>query len=239
MRPRIGLTSSSIDNPVSTAPRRCGVNCTYLEWVTNAGGAPLMLPNVAPDAAAAMLDACDGLLLTGGDDVAPLLYGREPERAMGQIDSPRDNFELPLARLALERGLPILGICRGIQLLNVAAGGTLRQDLASDADATVQHRMKTAGGPAVHHSIDIVAGSRLHRLVGHERLAVNSYHHQAVERVADGFQATATAADGVIEALEPVDDRNILAVQWHPEVMPSEQAESRAMFAWLIEAARG
>lgn len=239
MRPRIGLSSSSIDAGAATSARRCGVNCTYLDWVTREGGAPLMLPNVDPDAATAMLDACDALLLTGGDDVAPLLYGREPERQMGQVDAPRDEFELPLARLALERGMPILGICRGIQLLNVAAGGTLRQDLASDPAATVQHRMKTAGGPAVHHSIDIVPGSRLHTLVGHERMAVNSYHHQAVDDVADGFQATATSADGVIEALEPIDDRNILAVQWHPEVMPCERAESRALFAWLIEAAKG
>lgn len=198
-----------------------------------------MLPNVDPDAAAAMLDACDGLLLTGGDDVAPLLYGEEPQPGLGDIDAPRDTFELPLCRLALERGLPILGICRGIQLLNVAAGGTLRQDLVSDQSATVQHRMKTAGGPAVHHTLGIVPGSRLHRLIGSERLAVNSYHHQAVGRIAEGFQVTATTADGVIEAIEPIDGRNIIGVQWHPEVMGFEVDASRVLFTWLIEAARG
>ena len=239
MRPRIGLTSSSIDTGSALSPRRDAVNFTYLDWVTREGGAPLMLPNVDPDAAAAMLDACDGLLLTGGEDVSPLWFGREPEKQMGIIDVPRDSFELPLAKLALERELPILGICRGIQLLNVAAGGTLRQDLVHDPSSTVQHRMKTAGGAAVHHTITIVPGSRLHRLVGHETMAVNSYHHQAVDELADGFQVVAKAADGVVEAIEPVDERNILAVQWHPEVMPHDRAETRALFAWLIEAAKG
>ncbi len=239
MRPKIGLTCSTIDTGSTLTPLRAAVNTTYLDWVVREGGAPLLLPNVDPEAAADMLAACDGLLLTGGDDIAPLLYGREPEKQMGGIDVPRDAFELPLAKLALARGVPILGICRGIQTLNVAAGGTLRQDLGGDPAATVQHRMKTAGGATVHHTVAITAGSRLHKLVGHDAMAVNSYHHQAVDEPADGFQATATAADGVIEAIEPIDERNILAVQWHPEVMPADRAESRALFAWLIDAANG
>lgn len=237
MRPRIGLSSSTIDSGGPPHGLKCGVNHTYLRWVSEVGGLSVVLPNIEPEAAGELLDLCDALLLTGGNDIAPLHYGTEPHRHLGSIDVPRDRFELPLARLALERGLPILGICRGVQTLNVAAGGTLRQDLRSDPEATVQHSMASSGGTTVHHTIAITPGSLLHRLVGQESLAINSYHHQAVERVADGFTAVATAADGVIEAIEASDGRPFIGVQWHPEVLPGDPPATRALFAWLVEAA--
>lgn len=240
MRPKIGLTSASIDQGGLPFNLKCGVNRTYVDWIVKSGGLPLVLPITVPDdeVAGEMLDSCDALLLSGGRKLSPLYYGHEPQPHFGEMDPPRDAFELPLARLALARGLPILGICRGIQMLNVAAGGTLRQVLPQDPTVTVQHRMAVAGGPAPHHTVQIEPGSRLHQLVGQSRLAVNSYHDQAVGDVGAGLRPVAHAMDGVIEAIEASDGRPLLAVQWHPEALPGEPAATQAIFGWLMEAAR-
>ena len=127
-------------------------------------------------------------------------------------------------------------ICRGIQVLNVAAGGTLRQDLGSDAAATVQHRMSAVGGRCVHHHVTLASGSRLAGMLGAERLAVNSYHHQAVDRLGEGLTVTATAEDGTIEGLEAAGESFVIAVQWHPEVMGADHEPSARLFAAFIAA---
>ncbi len=236
MAPRIGITASSGDGADGSYNQRVAVNTSYVQWIERHGGLPLVLPNVSPDLADALLDSLDGLLLSGGADVHPLLYDTEPHAKLGTIDVPRDRFELPLARRALARELPILGICRGIQVLNVAAGGTLRQDLPSDPAATVQHAMRATGGPTAHHRLSLVPGTRLGALLGTDPVAVNSYHHQAVDRVAAGFRVAARAADQVIEAIEGCGERFLVGVQFHPEVMPPGTAVSEALFEAFLTA---
>ena len=237
MTPLIGVTMSTGNNDGGSWWLTSSTNRSYTDWVVRAGGAPLCLPN--PDTALIdrYLDSIDGLLLTGGEDVAPLLYGQEPAKGMGTVDVPRDRFELPLARAALARSLPIFGICRGIQLLNIAAGGTLLQDLNSQPDRG-QHQMRASGGRTVHHNIDIEPGSRLAGVLGAERLAVNSYHHQAVAEVGSGLCVTARALDGTVEALEGEGQRYLLAVQWHPEVMEPDHEPTARLFDAFIAACR-
>ncbi|MCC7492516.1 MAG: gamma-glutamyl-gamma-aminobutyrate hydrolase family protein [Fimbriimonadaceae bacterium] len=238
MRPRIGITSSTGDGPGGSYNQRNCVNTSYIAWVERHGGLPLLLPNTVPDRAAECLQTLDGLLLSGGEDLHPRTYGREPLRGMGTVDVPRDAFEQPLIAAALASELPILGICRGIQALNVVAGGTLRQDLATDAGSTLQHRMSTTGGPLEQHRLQVVPGTRLHALLGDEPAWVNSYHHQAVDDLAPGFAVCGTASDGVVEAIERPGERFVLAVQFHPEVLPAGNRVSEALFAAFLSACR-
>lgn len=237
--PRIGLTTSTDDEGGGGPDRvRILTKTAYPKWVERAGGLPLLLPNLSPELAGPALDGLDGLLLTGGKDVHPLVYGAEPGKHLGTTDPQRDRFELPLIREALARGLPLLAICRGLQALNVATGGTLRQDLVHDRDATVQHRMDVVGENATHHTIELEAGSLLRGLLGADRVAVNSFHHQAADRLGDGLRVCARAMDGTIEALEGIDGRYVLAVQWHPEVMPADHHVTRALFESFVAACR-
>jgi putative glutamine amidotransferase len=236
MAPIIGLTASTNQGTSDTFWAASTVNRSYTEWIERAGGLPLLLPNPDPRHIDQILAAVDGLLFTGGADIAPLLYGAEPAKDLGTTDIPRDRFELPLGRAALAAELPILGICRGIQLLNVAAGGSLRQDLKGDPAAVVQHQMSVVGGRGVHHHVTVEPGTRLAGLVGSGRLAVNSYHHQAVDRLGPGLRVTARADDGTIEAIEGAGQRFLMAVQWHPEVMDPEHAPSAALFAAFVTA---
>ncbi len=238
MRPRVGLTCSTADNGDGSFAVRCLTNYSYLNWLERAGALPLLLPNLSPELVPEMLAGLDGLLLTGGADVAPRLYGAEPEQHMGAVDVPRDRFELPLAREALAGSLPLLGICRGIQTLNVAAGGTLRQDLVSDAAAWVQHGMRLVAGPTWQHTIVLEPDSRLRQMVGADEVPVNSYHHQAVRDLAPGLRVAARAKDGTIEAIEAPGDRFVLAVQWHPEVMDTGEPVSEAIFSAFVSACR-
>ncbi|MBI2297879.1 MAG: gamma-glutamyl-gamma-aminobutyrate hydrolase family protein [Armatimonadetes bacterium] len=235
MTPRIGVTTTTLAN-TGSYHTATGANGSYLGWLERAGALPVLIPNLAPELAGGYLDLLDGLLLTGGLDVHPLLFGAEPDKNLGEVDVPRDRFELPLVRQALERELPIFGICRGIQALNVAAGGTLRQDLVSDPVARLQHWQKPVGGPMVHHSVSVEPDSRLAGVVGQEKVAVNSYHHQAVDRVGEGLRAVGFALDGTIEAVEGTGEAFVLGVQWHPEVMGPEDAVSTALFDAFVAA---
>ncbi len=239
MNPRIGLTAATSDgSDPSPWARRQVVGQAYLTWLESRGAAPLVLPNVGPELVETLLEGLDGLLLTGGDDIQPLLFEQEPHPQLGGVDVPRDRFELPLIRRALELELPILGICRGIQALNVAAGGTLVQDVPSAPGTKVQHRMKTSGGPTTHHTIVVEPDSRLARVLGLAQTAVNSYHHQAVDRLGDGLRVAARTTDQVIEAIEGVGERFVLGLQWHPEVMPLDDPVSGALFDAFVEACR-
>lgn len=232
-RPRIGITISTGGAQSPKAER-------YAAAVRAAGGEPVWLP---PGAAvsARVLDDIDALLLSGGKDIDPELFGeRVVPDAHVEIDAPRDAAELSLARAALQSDCPILGICRGIQTLNVAAGGTLHQDLGlahHDARTHDQHGSGKAEWEPVH-PITIAEGSRLATLLHGMRAEVNSFHHQAVKAVASGFVVTATAPDGVIEALEDPHRPFVIAVQWHPERMVDRHADQRQLFAALIDAAR-
>jgi len=169
---------------------------------------------LAADRAAAALAAVRGLVLTGGEDVAPDRYGATPHPRLGDVDPVRDAAELALIAAARSRRLPILAICRGIQILNVALGGTLYQDLDSERPGLVPHSDETA-----RHGVRVAAGSLLERTLGMRSATVNSRHHQAIRDLAPGLKAVAWADDGVIEAAEPADANApwIVAVQWHPE----------------------
>ena len=192
----------------------------YLDALARAGAEPRVL-EPSRDGLPAVLDTCDGVLLTGGADVDPALYADPARHPTTVIDRARDDYELALTRAALDRGLPILAICRGVQVLNVAAGGTLVQDLPSEQPAALPHR--AGGAPdSVAHEVDVSPGTRLERLLGgqldaNHRVGVNSRHHQSVRTVAPGFRVSATAPDGVIEAIEQPDAPFCLGVQWHPE----------------------
>ncbi|HYB35409.1 MAG TPA: gamma-glutamyl-gamma-aminobutyrate hydrolase family protein [Mycobacterium sp.] len=204
----------------------------YLRGVTLAGGIAVLLPPqpVDPDIAERVLDGLDGLVITGGKDVDPAVYGQRPHPATDEPRQDRDAWEFTLLDDALHRGLPVLGICRGAQVLNVALGGTLHQHLPD----VIGHTGHQAGN-AVFSTLPVrtVAGTRLAGLIG-ESCDVQCYHHQAIDQLGEGLVVGAWDADGVIEALELPGDRFVLAVQWHPE----ESLEDLRLFAAIVDAAR-
>lgn len=218
---------------------RAGVNAAYLHSIVQAGGVPLVLSQIAGAAnAPRALDGCEALLLTGGEDVDPARYGVPPSRALGQVDPARDGFELALFDAARTRGLPVLGICRGIQVINVALGGTLWQDLPSERPGPVRH---DPGGArdARTHPVRLAPGSRAAQALGTTALIPNSFHHQAIRELAPGLVASGWTDDGLIEAVETDDASGwLLAVQWHPEEMHADaRAPERGLFAALVAAA--
>jgi len=195
---------------------RVALNIAYVRALTRAGLVPLLVPPVLdPEAACAALDRVQGLVLTGGEDVEPSRYGAPPHPKLGETDAARDAVELALIASAERRRLPILAICRGIQILNVALGGTLYQDLASErGGGSIDH-----SDAAARHGLRIEPESLLHRTLGTVGARVNSRHHQAIRELAPTLRATAWAEDGVIEGVEPAHRAApwTLAVQWHPE----------------------
>ena len=207
----------------------------YEASLTRAGG-QLHVIDPAVGHAAAVLDSVDALVLTGGADLDPRSYGEAPHETFCPAEAGRDAFELALARAALERGVPLLAICRGIQVLNVAAGGTLVQDIPSQVPGALDHHVDGAPS-AIAHEVWVTAGSALAALMADrlegDSLLVNSRHHQAVRTVAPGFTATATAPDGVIEAIERADLAFCVGVQWHPENF-WRTGEFRALFEGLV-----
>lgn len=222
--------------------RRVRLNAAYTSAVEAAGGVPLVLPPLAELAGAArVLDVADALLLTGGEDVDPERYGASHHPTVEVVSPERDATEIALVEAARRRSLPTLAICRGIQLLNVAFGGSLVQDIAAERPNSLPHDREGERTERVH-DLEIESGSRLARALGATHLAVNSLHHQAVDRVAEGLRATAWAPDGIIEGVEWVGDDRWWAVgaQWHPEELVAGSAPSpdRGLFRALIAEAR-
>ena len=238
-RPIIGVSSRKIYYTHNDRPYpRYGVSMHYMQAVEAAGGAPLMLPlTQSADVLNQILDVCDGLLLTGGFDVDPSWFGEEPHAKIEQINPLRDHTEMILTKDALQRDMPIFGICRGMQVLNVAAGGSLVQDIpAQMGENTLLHFQKlTEEYPS--HSIMVEPGSWLHHLTGEDKVRVNSYHHQCVKDMADGFKVTAYAPDGVPEAMSSEAHTFVHAVQWHPELTYSNLDFNLAVFRSHVEAA--
>ena len=194
---------------------RVALNTAYVRALTRAGLVPVLVaPLLDPDAACSVLDRVQGLVLSGGEDVEPARYGAEPHPKLGETDAARDAVEVALIAGAERRGLPVLAICRGLQILNVALGGTLYQDLASERPGPIDH-----ADTSVRHAVRVEPRTRVHRAVEAETAMVNTRHHQAIRDLAPGLRATAWAADGVIESVEPRDTNApwTLAVQWHPE----------------------
>jgi putative glutamine amidotransferase len=230
-RPRIGLTLDADDGG-----RRYALPASYVEAVLAAGGLPILLPH-AQDAAAAYLALLDGLVVTGGAfDVPPELYG-EPRRAgCGPTKPERTAFERDLLEAALAARLPVLGVCGGMQLLNVVRGGTLYQDLV--ADAGLRGHEQAAPKDVPSHEALIAEGTHLAALVGAGAIAVNSTHHQAVKDPGQGVLVSARAPDGVVEAIELPDLPFALGVQWHPEATVRHEPRHLALYRGLVQAAR-
>lgn len=218
---------------------RTRANVAYLDAARAAGLRPYILPVLAPDDAAAMLDGMAGLLLTGGEDVDPAHFGAEPHAALGEVHAARDAFELALVRAARDLRLPTLAICRGVQVANVALGGTLVQDIASEHAGALAHESGLARN-ARAHEMHVAPRSRLAAALGATRLLVNSMHHQSVADVASSLAAVARAPDGIIEGVEwPGDDWWMVGVQWHPEELTgTPDPWDRALFAAFARAVR-
>lgn len=216
---------------------RTGVNVGYVSCVAEAGGIPLVLsPAIGAGRAAEALDGCAGLLLSGGADIDPARYGAAPSPALGKVDPARDAFEFALLDAALARGIPVLAICRGLQLVNVASGGTLWQDLPSERPGVVPHEQAAARAVRTH-DVRLEPGTRTAEALGVASLRTNSMHHQAVRALGAGLRATGWAADGVIESLESDDAaRWLVAVQWHPEDLPGGGPDEGLFRAFLAAA---
>ena len=238
-RPLIGITTGPLPpRPPYTAGWR--QNRAYAQAVAAAGGLPVLLPLLDdPDTLRALYACLDGLLLPGGGDVDPARYGQRvrPECHVDGADALLDEVELRLARWALDDGRPLLGICRGQQVLNVAAGGTLYQDLAIEAPGSLAHRQPDARTELVH-AVAVAASSRLGAVLGAPALRVNSIHHQAVARLAPGLRAVAWAPDGIVEGVEVAHHPFALAVQFHPEeLVPGHEPSARLFRAFVAAAA--
>lgn len=233
--PRIGIPTGQL---VKNAIPRVAVPRTYVRAVEGAGGLPLLLPLTAdPELIGPMLDAVDGLLLAGGGDVDPQLYGEEPLPGLGQVDPERDLFEVALVKEALRRDLPVLGLCRGAQVINVAAGGTLYQDIPSQVQRALQHDQQA---PRWHptHEVRLEEETTLARIFNCPSLRVNSFHHQSVKMVTPDFRVSAKARDAVVEGIESREHRFVVGVQWHPECMVERFPVQRLLFSALVQAAR-
>lgn len=229
MKPFIGVTAMAEDNLTV-------LKHDYANSILQSGGIPLTIPFKCSDTdIGQILKAMDGLLLTGGPDVDPDYYGEEPLPALDKISPERDRLEIALTVQAIQQNKPIFAICRGMQVLNVAMGGSLYQDIHTQhGSPLLQHRQK-APRDHLSHQVSVVEQSLLHRIAGRARFKVNSFHHQAVKKAAPGFQVAATASDGIIEAIESSEHLFVLGVQWHPEDTAAVDTVSRRLFDRFVE----
>lgn len=237
-RPRIAVTSERHPAAGSTEARYDRVRTTYARCVGEAGGVPVIVPTIGtdPDLIAAYLDAADGLLFSGGEDIHPSFYGEIVLAGCGPIDERRDLFEVALFRGALERGMPVLGICRGMQLIAVGMGGSLYQDLSYCPGADGIH----AGGwqsQGAMPAVRLATGSLLRRIVGTASLPVNCHHHQLVKGLGHGCRVSAVSADGMIEGIEVTGRPFVLGVHWHPERLADQDRCQMKLFEALVRAA--
>jgi len=243
MRPLIGVSTSEVrlaeqvnPTPQGEPPRHeMALGLTYLQAIEAAGGLPVVMPPLDLGAVEPLLDRLSGICLSGGPDLDPGAYSERRHPQLGPVEPALDRFELELARRADARGLPILAVCRGAQALNVARGGTLHQHLPDRPGVTVDHRQAKPGN-AVTHGVTIAAGSELARTMKRRRARVNSFHHQAVNRLGAGLRAVAWSSDGVIEGIESPARAFLLGVQWHAECLTDRPAHA-ALFSGLVTAA--
>ena len=230
--PRIGISGRSA---IVEGAERAGVNAAYLRSVIAAGGVPSILSPLTPLAAVpSLLDGIDALLLSGGADIDPKQYRAVPHPKLGTVEPERDAFELALFAEARARKLPVLAICRGLQLVNVALGGTLWQDLPAERGPHLQSTRRTDRV----HPVDVVSGTRLRGALGDAVVQVNSFHHQAIRDLAPGLVASAHTADGLVEGIETESELWLLGVQWHPEEFWAEpSAPDLGLFRAVVAAA--
>lgn len=231
MKPLIGLTSR---HGYLNSIKLNKINNTYIDAIHRAGGVPIILPVVEEkESIDRYLDVLEGIVLTGGEDVSPLLYGQEPSREVDTISFDRDRMEMEIIKKAYSKDIPIFGICRGIQVINVALGGTLYQDIYKEIPDSLGHisGFSIGGG---YHSIDIVKDSILYEIFNKERIQVNSQHHQSVKDLGNNLKVNAYSLDGVIEGIESTNDKFILGVQFHPEAMIYRHKEILNIFKYFV-----
>jgi putative glutamine amidotransferase len=246
-RPIIGITTQTlhaIQGIPDGLPESWVMNQRYFRPVLELGGLPWMIPLLHDDLGTlrGIYDHLDGLLIPGGVDMNPQTYGEDVLPVCGVLDPARDAVELQLTRWAATDGKPILGLCRGEQVINVAMGGSLYQDVGSQLAGAMMHEYyPTRGYTRTHlaHHVDVAPATRLRDLLVDATVPVNSMHHQAVKRLGDGLVATAFAPDGVIEAIEGTGDSFLVGVQWHPEMFEAHEPSTRHLFREFVEAAKG
>jgi putative glutamine amidotransferase len=244
LAPIIGITGTLKDDVETVAERPLGrfirADFDYVEGVAGAGGVPVVLPPVGDETAAgAVVRGLDGLLLSGGSDLDPGYYGEEPLPELGSTLPERDAFEMALVGHALRRGIPVFGICRGMQVLNVALGGTLYQDLPSQWDGYVHRHRQAIPKWQPSHEVEVREDSYIAEVMGRDVVKVNSYHHQGIKNLAEGLIVTGRSTDGVIEAVESRDfsERWLLGVQWHAEAMRGAGPQQESLFEAHVSAA--
>ncbi len=210
------------------------VHHDYHKSVAANGGIPIILPYISPEIAIETLVLCDGIILSGGEDIDPKLYGQDPHRHLGPITPERDIAEIAMVKYALDNNIPLLAICRGVQILNVALGGSLIQDIPSQVKEPIQHSQKIDRSRETHW-VTINTDSKLFEIVGSERVRVNSLHHQAIDKVANDLRVVAQSSDGLVEAVEYIHPTTFtVGVQWHPESMANTNDEMNNVFKEFI-----
>lgn len=209
----------------------------YYDAIVEAGGLPVLLPNMHEEKALELLNSLDGLLLSGGNDVEPGFFGEAPIPKLGFINPFRDSLEISLCRQAMKQDMPVLGICRGIQLMNIAMGGTIYQDLESQwTSGKLYKHSQQAPDWYGSHEVELEKDSKLIQLLGVEKLRTNSFHHQAIKKLAPCFKATAWCGDGVVEGIESPSHTFAVGVQWHPEKMWQRDEKMLGLFKGLVSA---
>jgi putative glutamine amidotransferase len=238
-KPLIGISGNILVAQSGMFPgmERAFVNCDYVNSIIAGGGTPVILPVINDDEAIeTQMKSVDGLILSGGYDVDPLLYGEEPTQKQDFIYPEIDNHDIKLIKAAFRMNKPILGICKGIQILNVAFGGTLYQDLSHIEDCFIMHSQNSKRDMP-GHTVEILKETKLHRILG-DNVRTNSFHHQAVKEIAPDFIANAWSKDGVVEGMEMKGERFVLGVQWHPEGMFEKYPIMLKLFEAIVDAAR-
>ena len=233
--PLIGVTTSI----TVASPERAALNTAYIKAVQDAGGVPVLLPpQLDASARMALWRLLDAVVLTGGGDVDPARFGQARHHTVTDVSPARDALEIDLTHWALARRLPLLAICRGIQVLNVALGGTLHQDIASDVPGAIVHTQREPRHQPTHR-VKVEDSTRLAQVLGSAEIEANSFHHQALARIGDGLRAVAWTADGIIEGVEMDRARGfVLGVQWHPEELVAHDPAAANLFRAVVQESR-
>lgn len=236
MKPIIGVT---VDKSISDGYGYEKINECNLIALMLSGAIPIMLPITGDDELIdEYLEIVDGLYFSGGNDISPLIFGEDPIKEVKEIDYSRDEFEIKLFKEAEAKNMPILGVCRGEQVMNVAAGGTLYQDIYVQRDGTTGHMPDFAYAGYAHHRVKIMRDSILYDILKIDEINVNSFHHQAVKDIAEGYKVTSVSRDGIIEAIESVNHSFVVGIQWHPEIMYERYPVFLKIFEALVKASK-
>lgn len=232
MKTKIGIIICGLEN------NRQYVTDAYIQSIKSAGGLPLILPMVKSKAAIReYVELCDGFLFCGGVDITPLLFGQEPTNGIGKTDISLDLFQIRFMKQVLETEKPVLAICRGMQVLNVACGGTIHQDLNEINFDTINHMQTSLSRKDISHKVSFTSKSHVHRMLG-PFAYTNSFHHQAIDRIGKDLVVTGSTGDNIVEAIEMPSHSFVLGVQWHPESMIDSAQNMKQLFFALVRYAK-